>query len=713
MQDVQQGLQELSESNYLRPALNPALSLSSDSLGNLHIKALILAGGFGTRLKSVVEDVPKPMALVLGKPFLERQIRLLKEQGITDIILAVHHMADKIKSYFGDGRRFGVDITYSEEEVPLGTAGAIKKAEKYLDDTFLVINGDSYSQINLKNFLEFHKAKRSNFTISLAQVNNTKEYGKVLLEGNKICDYLEKKETGPGVINSGIYIFEPIIFEFIEAGKNVSLEKEIFPKLIKEKLVFGYPSEDYFIDIGTPETYNQFRQDLLKTLIIDENLKVREAMQKISKTGIDILLVADMQNTLLGVINDRILKEFILKGGDVNEFVSKVMVRDPIVGRTTDDSAKISEILFSGTHRLPILDETGKIKDIAFQVEKLKTETFPIIRGKAPLRIAFSGGGTDVPHFFEKYGGVVINSTINKYCYATLVKRADSKIVINSDFFEDIVVNSRNELVYNGKFDLIKAVINILKPDFGFELYLHNDVPPGRGLGSSASFAVLLISMISHLQNNAYDDYKIAEIAYKAEREELKILGGWQDQYAAVTGGFNFMEFNSGKTIIYPLRLKEEVINELNSRMMLCYVGNAHSSSEMHAHQTQTFIKSEEEIVSTLNETKTLAIEIKDALLTNSLDKIGPLLHKSWENKKKLSPSISAPAINNLYEIGLKNGACGGRLLGAGGGGYLLFFFSPKQRNNLKKALERAGGEIMDFHFEFKGAQIWSAKNKN
>ena len=123
------------------------------------MKALILAGGFGTRLKDVVKDVPKSMALIFDKPFLEHQIHFLKKQGIDEIILGVHYMANKIKSYFGNGGKFEVNLTYSEEDIPLGTAGAVKNAEKYIDDTFFVLNGDSYSNIDLWKFLEFHNQK--------------------------------------------------------------------------------------------------------------------------------------------------------------------------------------------------------------------------------------------------------------------------------------------------------------------------------------------------------------------------------------------------------------------------------------------------------------------------------------------------------------------------------------------------------------------------
>lgn len=676
------------------------------------MKAIILAGGFGTRLKSVVGDVPKSMAIIAGKPFLEHQIRFLKEYGITEIIIAVHHMADKIKSYFGNGLRWAVDITYSEEEVPLGTAGAIKNAERYIDDTFLVLNGDSYSNLNLNEFIEFHKSKRSNFSIALTNSNNASHYGSVAISNNKITEFSEKSEIGEKLVNAGVYIFEPKIFDCIELEKNVSLEKEIFPKLSSEDCLWGYIYKGYFIDIGKPETFYKFKEDVIRSMVLREHDKVREALKKISNNEINLVLIENEQKRLLGVITDRIIKKFMLSGGSLDDSLSLVMIRDPVTAKTTDNESKISELLMSGIHHLPIVDEENRVKDIEFRIEKIKTENFPILRGKAPLRISFAGGGTDLTHFYEKYGGVVINSTINKYCYATIIKRADSKIIINSDMDKDFIFDPREEIIYNGKFDLIRSIVKIMKPDFGFELYLHNDVPPGRGLGSSATLSSLLISLLSHLMETYLDDYKIAEIAYKAEREELKIKGGWQDQYAAVTGGFNFMEFNKDKSVIYPLKLKENVVEELNEHLILCYVGKSHFSGEQHNEQENKFKQAEDEIVRIQNEHKRIAIDIKDALLRNELENVGRLLHESWKNKRKLSNSISNPEIDNLYETGLKNGAYGGRLLGSGGGGYILFFFTPKKRNQLLKALTDEEGEIMEFNFEFGGTKIWPVKTK-
>ncbi|MBU3923835.1 MAG: nucleotidyltransferase family protein, partial [Nanoarchaeota archaeon] len=231
------------------------------------MKVVILVGGFGTRLREVVSDVPKPMALIAGKPFLEHQINFLKEFGLKDIILCVYYKADVIKSYFGDGRHFGVNLTYSEEDVPLGTAGAIKKAEKYIDGTFFVLNGDSYLDADLMKFLEFHKSMCfGGASMVLTEAKDSSNYGSVLVENNKVVSFLEKGRIGVSKINAGVYLFEPSILDLIPSGKKVSIEG-IFPKLAEEGKLFGFLHNGYFIDIGRPETYHQFRQNFLNRLL--------------------------------------------------------------------------------------------------------------------------------------------------------------------------------------------------------------------------------------------------------------------------------------------------------------------------------------------------------------------------------------------------------------------------------------------------------------
>lgn len=676
------------------------------------MKAVILAGGFGTRLKRVIYDRPKAMAPIAGIPFLEHQIRLLKEQGLKDIILCVSYMANKIKSYFGDGSKIGVNITYSEEEIPFGTAGAIKKAEKYLKgETFLVLNGDSYSQINLKEFLDFHKSRKSSATIALKEVDDPGPHGGALFKEDKVISFVEKKEE-KNFGNSGVYLFEPKILEYIEKEKNIMLEKEILPQLAKEGALYGYVYEGYFIDIGLPETYHQFKEDVLNSLCLDERRVLREAIRKIDKSGINAILVTNAEKKLKGTLTQEEINRFILNGGSLEDPVIKAVSKEPVAIKT--ENAKKEEInkLFKlGVPFVPILENSGKVKDVEFFEGEVEAKAYPIVRGRAPMRVSFAGGGTDLPYFFKQHGGAVINVTINKYCYATLVKRADKKIIINSDLESDIIADSFESLQYDGKLDLVKAVIKIIKPEFGFELYFYSDLPPGRGLGSSASMAVLMISLFNHIMDTKYNDYSIAEMAYRAEREELRIRGGWQDQYATVTGGFNFMEFSNEKALVYPLRLKKEVIEELQNHLLLCYVGESHNSGELHKNQEKSFYEDEQDKISKLTKLKELTYAIREALLTNHLETFGRLLNETWVIKKMLDKGISNKVVNDLYDLGLKNGAYGGRLLGAGAGGYILFFHSPKRRNDLKRALESAGGEITSVGFDLEGTQVWNSKH--
>jgi NDP-sugar pyrophosphorylase family protein len=193
------------------------------------MKALILAGGFGTRLREITKNIPKAMVPIAGKPFLQHQIRFLRQQGLTEIVLAVHHMGDQIKAYFGNGKRHGVDITYSEEEIPLGTGGAIKNAQKYIgNERFLVLNGDTYTGMKLENFLGFHTKQKEEFSMAVTRSNEPEYHEVVGIENNKVVRFYERGKSPRALeplINAGAYILEPEIFNFIETGKSVSLER--------------------------------------------------------------------------------------------------------------------------------------------------------------------------------------------------------------------------------------------------------------------------------------------------------------------------------------------------------------------------------------------------------------------------------------------------------------------------------------------------------
>jgi len=225
------------------------------------MQAIILCGGFGTRLSKMVNDRQKTMADISGKPFLYYTISNLKKQGIKDIILCTGHMAEGIKDYFKDGKDFGVTIQYSHEDKPLGTAGAIKNAENLIKEDFIVLNGDAFFDINFDEFINFSKKKKST-VIALKRVEDTSRYGVVNFDEDlRIINFTEKPGSEgkkSGFINGGIYLLKKETLKEIPKDKKVSIEREIFPRLIKNKKVFAFTSDNYFIDIGLPETYQEF-----------------------------------------------------------------------------------------------------------------------------------------------------------------------------------------------------------------------------------------------------------------------------------------------------------------------------------------------------------------------------------------------------------------------------------------------------------------------
>lgn len=221
------------------------------------MKAIILAGGFGTRLRSVVRNKPKPMAVVAGHPFLEFLIMQLSAARIKDIIVSVGYKADYIKKYFKAGARWGVRISYSTEDEPLGTAGAVKRALSTIrDEAVIVMNGDSFFAIDFKKMIAAHKKKKAKMTIAVKRCNDTRRYGFVVFDASgDVLAFTEKSKKSTGTINGGIYCIDAEVRRMIPVG-NVSLEKEILPKLVNNGL-YAFENEGFFVDIGTPRSLSE------------------------------------------------------------------------------------------------------------------------------------------------------------------------------------------------------------------------------------------------------------------------------------------------------------------------------------------------------------------------------------------------------------------------------------------------------------------------
>ncbi len=260
------------------------------------MQALILAGGQGTRLRPLTNNIPKPIVPIGNKPFLLRQIQSLKNAGITEIILSTCYQPFVIEKTLGDGSRYGVKLKYLVETAPLGTAGAYKFAETYLQTTTLVLNGDILTDIDLSEVSRHHRKLSATATIVLTRVENPSAYGLVEVgKNNRVLRFLEKpkaeelNQINLNTINTGIYIFEPEVLNLIPDGENHSFEYQLFPNLLRRKEKFhAFIAEDnYWLDIGTPERYLQAHRDLMTGRIKNFQINKFTNFQKSADAEID------------------------------------------------------------------------------------------------------------------------------------------------------------------------------------------------------------------------------------------------------------------------------------------------------------------------------------------------------------------------------------------------------------------------------------------
>lgn len=229
------------------------------------IQVVILAGGYGTRLRSIVSDRPKCMALIQGKPFLEYQIKFLMSHGLTNFIICSGYKHEHISEYFGDGRVLSANVKYSVEKEQLGTGGAIKNALHLLENNFIVLNGDTICNLSYDSFVNFHNKKKAHVSMVLAKIVNNSRYDTVITDNTDgIISFSEKiRDSSRSFINAGIYLIEKNSIDWETFPTNFSLEKELFPILLTKKRFFGFKSNDYFIDIGIPEDFTRFQEEIL------------------------------------------------------------------------------------------------------------------------------------------------------------------------------------------------------------------------------------------------------------------------------------------------------------------------------------------------------------------------------------------------------------------------------------------------------------------
>lgn len=337
-----------------------------------------------------------------------------------------------------------------------------------------------------------------------------------------------------------------------------------------------------------------------------------------------------------------------------------------------------------------------------------------IIRSKAPLRIGLAGGGSDVSPYSDEFGGAILNATISLFAYATIRPRNDNTIVLTSiDHGISVSYDAAMELPIDGKLDLLKGVYNRVVKDFihrpvAFELSTYVDAPAGSGLGTSSTLVVAILGAFIEWFRLPLGEYETAFLAYEIERRDLGMAGGKQDQYAAAFGGFNFIEFHANdRVIVNPLRIKQDVLNELEFNILLYFTGTSRLSSKIIEVQASNIIEKREKSVEAMHQLKEQSVLMKEVILKGHFDRIGEILNLGWESKKKTAAEVSNPLIDQLYEAALKAGSIGGKISGAGGGGFMFFYCPKNSRYQVIETLQKYGGEFRRYQFTTQGLQTW------
>ncbi|MBI5779281.1 MAG: GHMP kinase [Planctomycetes bacterium] len=323
---------------------------------------------------------------------------------------------------------------------------------------------------------------------------------------------------------------------------------------------------------------------------------------------------------------------------------------------------------------------------------------------KAPVRISFAGGGTDMDAFYLKHGGAVVSTTINKYFYSVFNLREDGKIqMISSDLQSTLTVDDFYNLKFGEGFDIPNAVMKHFDIQAGFDLFMASEVPPGSGLGSSGAVAVNMTQLCAAFLNKKIDKQQIAEQAYYVQKEILKMPIGKQDEYASSFGGFNLFEFSKDGVKVEPLSIKPAIKDRLEKGLFLVFTGQTRAAAVILSQQDAQAKAENPKVIESMTAIKANAYKMKELLVKGDLDQFGLLLNKGWSDKKKMNANISNEHLEKIYALALEHGALGGKLTGAGGSGYFLFYCAQGREKEFQNAMKHGGLRILDFKFDTKG----------
>ena len=450
----------------------------------------------------------------------------------------------------------------------------------------------------------------------------------------------------------------------------------------------------------------------LDNLLIAASANLRDALHRIENNHHGMIFITDANGSVCGVATDGDIRRHLLNSGSLEDAITQCANHDFAWENPATPRELLLKKLDHRIRAIPLLDEARRMVGLVSRDHlPIQAEGAVYARARAPVRISFGGGGSDLTHYFSSNEcGAVINSTISLYSHATLRIRQDEKVVIHSlDLGESLQADDLpSALTVESRFRLIQALLRAISPDFGFELFLHSDFPMNSGLGGSAVVSAAVLGCFNQFRRDQWDSHELAEIAYQAERHYLGVAGGWQDQYATVFGGFNFMEFRMDQNIVHPLRIHPDSLHELEECLILCDTGTTHDSGDIHQDQSQQLAAAH--VRDLVQANVKLSYEMRNDLLRGRLRQFGQSLDKAWQFKRQFSKKISSSRLDQIYAGAKSNGAIGGKLLGAGGGGFFLFYAPPYHKHQLITHLEASGLKIRPFRFEPLGLQAWTVR---
>lgn len=323
-----------------------------------------------------------------------------------------------------------------------------------------------------------------------------------------------------------------------------------------------------------------------------------------------------------------------------------------------------------------------------------------MIIARSPMRISLGGGGTDLPSYYENHGGFFISAAINKYVY----------VMVNESWHDEYVIKysqlERAKCIADIKHPIVRAALEWFEMGPNLEIASIADIPQGTGLGSSGSFTTALLKALhAYKKNDWLSPNELAEQACHVEIELLNEPVGKQDQYISAFGGLTCFEIGvDGKVDAYPAKISEDSLARLEDNLAIFFTGYSRSASELLANQDERSKQSDSVMMENLHKTKALGRSIKEALEKGETRRFGELMHEHWTCKKKRSTGMSNNRIDELYDVAMKNGAVGGKLVGAGGGGFLMFY--TEEKSKLREAMHKADAKEMRFRFDFSGTSL-------